>query len=781
MTDVRDAVASFRQDRPDADDALRTVLTVDADSDAWTFDDLDIGTGVFGELVSRGIVEQNGDGYRLADRVAVEAVVTGDATESPSNDDSTDDHSPLEALSLPTVSNQTLAGVTLAICLVVAVRLTSLPAVYQRDYVVLLSNDPYFYRHWLFDFVNAARSPLTVADGIKTGEPLFVATLQLTTAALGGTPAVADHVLAWYPVVAAAGSAVAVYAVAKRLTGDRRVAIASVVLLAVIPIHGYRSALGFADHHAFDYLILGLTFASVVAFERAEITTTQDLLTRRVWPWTVLAGVGIAAHVLAWNAGALLIVPLAVLATARALTVVKHRTSIATMGPLLFSTALGGVLAYAVHTTLEWQTTSMVVPPLLLAGGVALVTVVAVLARRLELGPAPALLGIVAGGTTLLVGLTSLLPEFGAQLTQDVSRQFLANNIDTTESQSLFNTELGFIAAPLGHFGLSLFFALPVFVWASWFGWTRDRGDWLALSTYAWTFFVFSLAQVRFAGHLALPTAVGAGVAFVWLVAKVSDFDAPGVGTNAAAAGARRAWKGLDDDAAADADDRDLRSTATVLVGFFLLIGGLGAAITPLGTAMLTPADEAVAATERMDAHAAERNLTWSDNYVFSEWSRNRMHNGLISGESQSYTYAQNNFANFLSSTNNAVWYDRLQNRAGFVVVSELESFQSAPDDTIYAQLQREWGVDTHYRVLYAGDDGTKAFAIVPGAVVNGTTTGETVTVSGTLKFNDRTQPVSTTVPVENGTYSVRISTPGTYTIGNQTVTVTEDDVLTAS
>lgn len=780
MTDVRDAVASFRQDRPDADDVLRTVLAVDADSDAWTFNDVDVGTGVFGELVSRGIVEQKGDGYRLADRAAVEAVVADNSTKAP-HTNATDDRSLLETLSHPPISNQTLAGAVLALCLVIAVRLTSILTVYQQDYVVLLANDPYFYRYWLFDFVNATRSPLTVAEGIKIGEPLLVATLQLTTAVLGGTPGVADHVLAWYPIVAAVGSAIAVYAVAQRLTGDRRVAIASVVLLAVIPIHGYRSALGFADHHAFDYLILGITFASVVAFERAEITAAGDLLTRRVWPWTLLAAVGIAAHVLAWNAGALLIVPLAVLAAARALTVVKHRTSIATMAPLLFSTALGGTLAYVVHTTLEWQTINMVVPPLLLAGGVALVTVVAAIAHRLKLGPIPTLFGIIASGTILLVGVTSLLPEFGAELTQEVSRQFLNGERDIAETQSLFDTDLGFIAAPFGYFGLSIFFALPVFVWGSWFGWTRNRGDWLTLSAYAWTFFVFSLAQVRFAGHLALPTAASAGVAFVWLAAKVGEFDAPGTGASASAADERRAWKGLDDDTATNADDRDLRSTVTVLIGLFLLLGGLGAVMTPIGTAALSPTDEAVAATDRMDDYATAQNLTWRDNYVFSEWSWNRMHNGLISGESQSYGYARDNFGEFLSSTNNAAWYDRLRNRAGFVVVSELDNFEDAPDDTIYAQLQREWGVDTHYRVLYAGDDGTKAFAIVPGRVVSGPASGGSVAVSGTMAFDNRTRNVSTTIPVENGMYSVRLSTPGTYTIGNRTVTVTENQTLGGS
>ena len=466
MADVRDAIETFQEDRPDATEVLRAVLAVDAEADTWGFEDVDVGTGVFGELVSRGIVEQDGDGYQLADQAVVEAVVTGDTTGQTKRDEdsTTTNGSPLETFHLPTTSKRTLGGAALAICVVIAVRLISLPAVYQQDYVVLLSNDPYFYRYWLFDFVTATRSPLTVSEGIQIGEPLLVATLQLITAVLGGTPAAAEQVLAWHPVAAAAGSAVAVYWIARQLTRDSRIAIASVVFLAVIPAHGYRTALGFADHHAFDFLILGLTFASVISFEKTETTAVSDLRSRRVWPWIGLAGVGIAAHVLAWNAGALLLVPLAVLAAGRALTVVKHRTSAAVMAPLLLSTALGGGLAYAGHTVLGWQTSNMVIPPLLLAGGVALLTTVAALARQQGLGPRSALIGIVVSGTVLLVGSILLLPEFGTELTQEISRQFINDERTIAETQSLFNTDFGFIVAPFGYFGLSIFFVIPVFI-----------------------------------------------------------------------------------------------------------------------------------------------------------------------------------------------------------------------------------------------------------------------------------------------------------------------------
>ena len=153
----------------------------------------------------------------------------------------------------------------------------------------------------------------------------------------------------------------------------------------------------------------------------------------------------------------------------------------------------------------------------------------------------------------------------------------------------------------------------------------------------------------------------------------------------------------------------------------------------------------------------------------------------IVSNQSRSYGYARANFGDFRSSTDNAAWYDRLQNRAGFVVVTELDDFEDAPDTTMYGQLQRGWGVDTHYRVVSAAEDGTKAYAIVPGRTVSGPATGESVPVSGTMTFGDRTRNVSTTVPVENGTYSVRLSTPGTYTVGNRTVVVTRNQTVTGS
>ncbi|QSG08040.1 UDP-glucose 6-dehydrogenase [Halapricum desulfuricans] len=54
---MRAATESLLEDRPDLETALEELLTVDAERDTWTFDDVPVDSGTFGELVSREIVE----------------------------------------------------------------------------------------------------------------------------------------------------------------------------------------------------------------------------------------------------------------------------------------------------------------------------------------------------------------------------------------------------------------------------------------------------------------------------------------------------------------------------------------------------------------------------------------------------------------------------------------------------------------------------------------------------------------------------------------------------
>ncbi len=76
MSDTPGAGAVL-DDRPELRDATAAVLAVDDEQDGWTFDDIPIDSGQFGELVSAGIVEKDGDEYRVADPNAVRAALDG--------------------------------------------------------------------------------------------------------------------------------------------------------------------------------------------------------------------------------------------------------------------------------------------------------------------------------------------------------------------------------------------------------------------------------------------------------------------------------------------------------------------------------------------------------------------------------------------------------------------------------------------------------------------------------------------------------------------------------
>jgi hypothetical protein len=66
-----ESVSDILDERPDLEEALRTIKPVDDQSDRWTFDEVSVDSGRFGELVSRGIVESTDGAYRLADPEAV--------------------------------------------------------------------------------------------------------------------------------------------------------------------------------------------------------------------------------------------------------------------------------------------------------------------------------------------------------------------------------------------------------------------------------------------------------------------------------------------------------------------------------------------------------------------------------------------------------------------------------------------------------------------------------------------------------------------------------------
>ena len=131
-------VADLVADRPALESAIQT--TLDAE-EPFTFDDLAIDSGAFGEIVGAGIVEEVDDGYRVADREAVQAGLAGEVEQETESD---------REWSLPRPNRRVAGALAGALALVALFRIAfAVGPVFQDGAVVLSANDPYYYRYWV--------------------------------------------------------------------------------------------------------------------------------------------------------------------------------------------------------------------------------------------------------------------------------------------------------------------------------------------------------------------------------------------------------------------------------------------------------------------------------------------------------------------------------------------------------------------------------------------------------------------------------------------------------
>ncbi|MUV59463.1 hypothetical protein [Halobacterium sp. CBA1126] len=760
MTDVREETAALLDDQPGLADDLRAVVDVDREHDAWAFDDTPLDSGTFGELVSQGIATETDDGYRLADRHAVR-VALGDADPETAADST--GLGIVDRLGLPDIPRRVLAAILGCLLVVVAFRAFVYPRVFRGEHVVLLGNDPYYYRYLVFSMLDAGAGILDVPASIERGEPLLVALLVATTRLFGGSTGTAEIVLAWYPAVAALGSAILCYVLAVTLSRDRRVGLASLLILAVLPVHGYRTALGFADHHALDFLWL-----AVVAFAAVRtLPTGRDYPATRDWrtrlPGVGVLAVGVAAQAHSWNAAPLLFVPFVAYAVVRSAAIVRSGDPLWDDGLLIAGVTAGGLLAVAGYVVLGWQSPIIVTAPLLAAVAMGFAVGTAALTRRLDWPAWVASVLATGSGLLTLAVVVTIEPTFGAELSQELSRLVGMSGSNIVETKSLFSTDYGLFVGPIFFYGTALLFALPAGAWAFYYGFHRPR--WLLAGSYGLVLFVLAVTQVRFTGELSLFVAVFAGFAFVYFLNVVDITDPPQVFA-----------------------DRDPRETGVDIRSFslperrtllslglaFLLVGGLGTMMTPIRTNTIVPSDDTYEAAAWMEDRVESPDWTRDQAYVFSQWSQNRLYNAFVSGDSRSYGYARSNYEPFLRSPNASTWYDRLNGRAAFVVADD--EFASENETETMAARLADWGSGTgHYRAVWRGNTKT-VYTLVPGATIEGTADANatvTVTYDGTVSGESFTYEHSTTASA-NGTYAVRVPYAGTYDVAGEEIAVSE-------
>lgn len=759
-------IRSLLDERPELEAVLDTALSA---SEPWTFDDFDIESGTFGEFVSQEFVEAAPhDGYRLVDEQAARAALHQEFdARSSSHDESRRPTGGVPQVRYPEVGSTGIALIALAFSLLLGFRLTSLGAVYRDGAVILSSNDPYFYRFLVEQLIaDPAASLTSLPTIVQKGEPLFVATIWLVTEVLGDTPTMAGHVLAWYPVVSALVTGLIVYVVATTLTDDHRVAIASVLILAVLPGHAVRTSLGFADHHAFDYPWLALTLLGLIMITHAPRQRLRKHV-RDNLSSILFVAVGVAGSVLAWEAGPLLIIPVGLVAVFVSLRAVSHDTSPLVVGaPLVIGSALAACLTWGAHTLLIWHTPLVASAPALLTVG----SLAAVLAgegwyrrgfslRSLAITEG---LGAIAGVALLRV----LTPDYWARATTAVTDRLLARRAIREVSSLFTNPDQWFLL-----FGLILLFALPYMAYGTYRA--RSDGQWLSAAVYGWYFLGLSAIQARFVGEFSAILAVFAGFGFVHLASWVDLIRPPAVLTGSTITTIRRP------------DSRQALTLAFV----FLFVTSLSIALTPIVIGQTTVPDGQYETATEIDAYSDGYDLSYPDDYVLSNWGDSRMYNYVVNGESRSYGFARSNYAQFARAIDGPQWYQRLQGRVGFVVTTERVVGENPR--ALGTHLHTAYGAHTqaapgvaHYRLISVADEGEyKAFALVPGAALNGTATpNEQVTVQREISVDGVTfQYTRQTTANGNGQYTVRVPYPGTYQVNNRTATVSESAVTNGS
>jgi dolichyl-diphosphooligosaccharide--protein glycosyltransferase len=768
---MADEGESVLADRPELRDALETIRGSVAEDATWTFEDVPLDSGTFGEVVAADLVEKTDGGYRLP---ASTLRALGGETASTG---STDDRS-LTAL-LPDVDRRAAGSLAAALAVVVVFRTAfSFGAVFRNGDVVLSGNDPYFYRYHVEQLLGAHGGEFALSGlgdvPIPNGEPLFVSVLWWVASALGDGAAAAGTTLAWYPVVLALVTAVFVYLLAVALTDDRRVALAAVLFFAVTPGHAMRTSLGFADHHAFDYVWLVLAALVLVALARRDEDALEDPVT---WGLGVVLGFAVTGQVLAWENGPALIVPVALsVAVGSLLDVDRGRSPLRSNAPLLGGLIVAAVSTWVAHTGLGWHTDLVAYSPALLFGGAVGVVLVMEGVFRYDL-PTSVGAGLqVVGGIGGILALRTVAPSLWADATERLGT--FTTSTGVVETRPLFSGDLMWFLL----LGLVVVVALPPLVWAS--ARARDgETGWLVASVYTWYLLVLAGFQVRFVGELAAFTAVFGGFGFIWMAHWVDLGAVPGPFAD-----------GSDRDVRGDGgpDDRGFRvslpslESAGLWLALFLLVGGVGILQVPVKTNHLTIEEEAYRTASWMGDHAAEADKQYPADYVLSQWSRNRMFNYFVNGDSEGYVYARKEYDSLYGATDGERWYRDHRNDVGYVLIQPPPG--NDPDDaSIYSRLQRGYGSRTgeapglvHFRALYESSDGEyTAFEVVRGATITGqgpvndsTVVSTEVTIPGASFTYERTVRTD-----RNGTYHVRVAYPGEYRLWDSTVQVSEQDV----
>lgn len=785
MDDVREAVVELLADKPEAKPALKALLSED-ENGPWTFDDLTLDSGLFGEIVSRGIVEEEGDGYRLTDPDAVRVALSEKPIESETQEGEATTN--LQKLLPSEPDFATVLTVCGALIFAVVVRVyLMINSVFREGRVVLAGNDPWAYRYYIEQLLMHDVSPLalgTLPQHIDTGNYLFIVLGWWLSLILGGTTHDAGLALAVAPVIAAVLTIFVVYMLAVAVTADRRIGIASILLLALTPIHAYRTALGFGDHHAFDFLLVALTAYGLTLTVNERCDSGEEYSwsavlpnSKRVWSGALLVGLGISAQSLAWVAGPLLSVPVGLYVVYRAVSDVRANASpLGRNIPVVVGIAVATILTLLSLIVWNWPLSWIrVSAPALLFGGSIVILLVAEFAHRRRHSSLAVLAAIMMTATGSVAAVWLAIPTFASTIERFVRYLFRTGESQIAETLSLFSGDLGGFVGPLLVLGFTLYLGFPDLLVTLRKVYQEYAPTQAILGIYTTYFLILSVVQLRFAGHLSLFIAVFAGMGFVRLAKATDVLDSrPDDQTSRN----RTVDHGQRQISPVPVPDPGKLKYLAVL---FLLVSSISLVQIPVKQEQIATDNKTYQTATWIQSHASASGDP-STAYVFSNWGQNRVYNYFVNGRSGSYSYARAYYSEFAFSSNESRWAERLRNRNAYIVTKPTDMADSM---ALHNRIHQRHGSESaqteglsHFRTIYADNDRVVTVPVTGATIVGTVKNGSSVTVSTEVAVQGTNFTYNRTVESNPyGLYSVTVPYPGTYTVHEGVSNISASDV----
>ena len=417
--------------------------------------------------------------------------------------------------------------------------------------VYFSGNDPYYHyratmysvKNWPSRIYGEPWTQFPVGRNVGNFGTLMdqaVATVALIVGLGNPSPELVAKISILAPAVIGALCTIPAYYLAKQLGGGRIGGITAAALVALVPQASWitRSSVGYYDHHVAETLTMTIAvFAMVNALvvvgrERPVYEQLQD----RDWDGllpsvkaSALAGLALAAYLLTWAAGVVLVGIFGVFfVLAMSIAVLRGESP----EHLAFAGAGSHIVALALMApwiqTLGIETTTLSLLQLLLVVGIAAVCVVlAAMARawdRQQLSEEAYPVVVLGIGLAAILVLWLVLPKAVQIIWGNLQRIMFLGQTDTTltisEAQSMFDDDRAPIAEQFWNgYGFAFFTAMIAGVWMAARGLLaeRTRSEYLLISV--WTIFILmmTMTQIRFHYYLVVVVAVLNG----WLVTQV--------------------------------------------------------------------------------------------------------------------------------------------------------------------------------------------------------------------------------------------------------------------